>query len=154
MFCARCWWRSWLRHCATSRKVVGSIPDGVIGIFLWHNPSGRTMALGSTQALTEMSTRNISWGVKAAGVWGWQPYHFHVLIVLKSGSIKLLEPSGLVQACNWIVFVWVWYWVLRIKGETWARGVSIRGCWRRRSGVRGTKSRELRNEELRDLCCS
>ena len=29
-------WRSWLRHCATSQKVVGSIPDGVIGIFHWH----------------------------------------------------------------------------------------------------------------------
>jgi hypothetical protein len=23
----------WLRYCATSRNVVGSIPDGVIGIF-------------------------------------------------------------------------------------------------------------------------
>ena len=54
-------WRSWLRHCATSRKVAVSIPDGVIGIFHSHNLSGRTMALGSTQPLTEMSTRNISW---------------------------------------------------------------------------------------------
>jgi hypothetical protein len=27
------WWRSWLRHCTTSLKVAGSIPDGVIGIF-------------------------------------------------------------------------------------------------------------------------
>ena len=26
-------WRSLLRHCATSRKVAGSIPDGVTGIF-------------------------------------------------------------------------------------------------------------------------
>ena len=26
-------WRSWLRYCATSRKVAGLIPDGVIGIF-------------------------------------------------------------------------------------------------------------------------
>jgi len=26
-------WRSWLRHCSTSRKVAGSIPGGVIGIF-------------------------------------------------------------------------------------------------------------------------
>ena len=26
-------WRSWLRHCTTSRKVAVSIPDGVIGIF-------------------------------------------------------------------------------------------------------------------------
>jgi len=43
-------------------KVAGSIPAGVIGIFHWHNTSDRTMALGSTQPLTEMSTRNISWG--------------------------------------------------------------------------------------------
>jgi hypothetical protein len=28
----------------------------------WHNPSGRTMDLGSIQPLTEMSTRDISWG--------------------------------------------------------------------------------------------
>jgi hypothetical protein len=43
-------------------KPIGSIPDGVIGIFHSHNPSGHTMALGSTQPLTEMSTRIISWG--------------------------------------------------------------------------------------------
>ena len=51
----------------TSRKVAGSIPDCVIGIFHSHNTPGRTMALGSTQPLTEMSARNFSWGVKAAG---------------------------------------------------------------------------------------
>jgi hypothetical protein len=33
-------------------------------------PYRRTMALGLTQPLTEMSTRNISWGVKAAGAYG------------------------------------------------------------------------------------
>jgi hypothetical protein len=48
--------------------VAGSIPDGVIGIFQWQNPAVRIMALGSTQPLTEMSARCISWGVKAAGV--------------------------------------------------------------------------------------
>jgi hypothetical protein len=61
------WWRSWLRHCATNRKVVGSIPDGVIGSFHWHDPFGCTMALGLTWPVTEMSTRNISWGVNMAG---------------------------------------------------------------------------------------
>jgi hypothetical protein len=40
--------------------------------------------------------------VKAAGAEGWQPYHLHVLIILKSGSLGLLEPSGPVQACNGI----------------------------------------------------
>jgi hypothetical protein len=50
----------WLRRCATNRKVAGSIPDGFIGIIPLHNPSGRTMALGSTHPLTEMGTRIIS----------------------------------------------------------------------------------------------
>ena len=54
-------WHSWLRHCATSWKIAGSIPDGVIGIFHGH-PSDRTRVLGLTQPLTEMSTRNIPWG--------------------------------------------------------------------------------------------
>jgi len=45
-------------------KALGYKPAGrgLIWIFQWHNPSGRTMALGSTQPLTEMSTRCISWG--------------------------------------------------------------------------------------------
>jgi hypothetical protein len=31
------------------------------------NYSGRTMALEVTQPLTEMSIRNVSWGIRAAG---------------------------------------------------------------------------------------
>jgi hypothetical protein len=41
-------------------------------------PTALSMALGSTQRLTEMSTRNISWRVKAAGTYGWQPYQLNV----------------------------------------------------------------------------
>ena len=36
-------------------------------IFQRHVSADRTMALGSTQPLLKMSTRNVSWGVKAAG---------------------------------------------------------------------------------------
>ena len=60
---SRC--RSLLRHCATNRKVAGSIPDGSIGVFRWLNPSGRTTTLGLSQPLTQIITRNISLG------WGW-----------------------------------------------------------------------------------
>jgi hypothetical protein len=52
----------WLRYCATNQKVGGSIPDGVIQFVIDINPSDRTMALRSTQPLTEMCTRSISWG--------------------------------------------------------------------------------------------
>jgi hypothetical protein len=52
----------WLRYCATNQKVAGSIPDGVIEFFIDINSSDRTMTLGSTQPLIEMSTGSISWG--------------------------------------------------------------------------------------------
>jgi len=55
------------------------------------------MALGLTQPLTEMSTRNISRGVKATGAYGWQPYHLHVPTILKSGSLSLVET---LSACS------------------------------------------------------
>jgi hypothetical protein len=91
-------------HCATSRKVAGSIPDGVNGIFNLHNPSGRTMILGLTRPLTEMSTRNISWRLKAAGAYGWQPYHLRVSIVLKYRSLNLLNPRGLSRPVMGLLF--------------------------------------------------
>ena len=92
-------------HCATSRKVAASFPDVVTGIFHWNNPSGRTVTLGLTQPLTEMSTRNISWGVKAAGAYGWQPYYLHVLTVLTFARLK--PQPGAVQACNGIALPFV-----------------------------------------------
>jgi hypothetical protein len=51
-----------MRHYATSRKVVGSIPGEIIDLFNWPNPSSRTMALGTTHPLTEMSTVNLAGG--------------------------------------------------------------------------------------------
>jgi len=67
------------------------------------------MALGLTQPLTDMNMRNISCGVKAAGGYGWQPYHLHAPIVLKSGSLSLLETSGPIQACNGIAVPFTTY---------------------------------------------
>jgi len=75
---------------------AGSIPDGVIGFFHWHNPSGRTMALGSTQLLTEMSARNVSWGSKGGQCVG--------LTTLPPSCADCLEmwepqPPGTLRAC-------------------------------------------------------
>jgi hypothetical protein len=46
----------------TSQKVARSIPVEVIGFLNWPNYSSRNMALGSTQPLKEMSTRNLPGG--------------------------------------------------------------------------------------------
>jgi hypothetical protein len=87
-----------LRHCTTNRKVTGSIPDGVIVIFHWHNSSCRNMALGSTQPLTEMSTRNISWGK------GGRCVGLKTLLPSCADFLKTWEPEppGALKACNGI----------------------------------------------------
>ena len=36
----------------------------------YWNFSGRTIALGSTQPLTDISNKDLLWGVKAAGAYG------------------------------------------------------------------------------------
>jgi hypothetical protein len=85
-------------HCATNRKVAGSIPDDVTGFFQGHNRSGLTMALGSTQPLTEMSTRNISWGK------GGRCVGLTTLPPSCADCLKIWEPqtTGTVRACNGI----------------------------------------------------
>jgi len=98
-------WCSWLGHSTTSRKVTGLIPNGVTRIFHWCNPPSRTMTLGLTQPLTEMSTRNISWGGKGGRcVW---------LTTLPPSCANCLEiwklqPPGTLRACPgllWDCFV-------------------------------------------------
>jgi len=58
--------------CMYKRRNMGGSEKHLL-LWIWimcttypYNPSGHTMALGSTQPLTETSTRNVSWGVKAA----------------------------------------------------------------------------------------
>ena len=51
-----------------------------------------------------MSTRDIFWGVKAAGTESRQPYQLQVPIASISSSLNLLEPSGPLMACTRIVF--------------------------------------------------
>ena len=85
----------WLRHYVTSWKVVGSIPDIVIGILLW-NPSSPTVALRLTQSLIEMSTGYISWGGK-----GGQCIGLTTVPPSCANCLKIWErqPPGTLRAC-------------------------------------------------------
>jgi hypothetical protein len=107
------WWRSSLRHCTTSREFAGSIPYAFTGLF---SDIILYMALGSTQPLRIISTRNITWGkgnrcegltillpsssfayIKHNGDVATTAYYLHVTNVSKSRSFNLLEPSRPVQ---------------------------------------------------------
>jgi len=77
--------------------VPGSIPGGVTGffsdIFLLTIPWPWSRLSPSENEYQEHFL-----GVRAAGAWGWQPHHLHVLNVRKSGSLNFLEPPlGLLQ---------------------------------------------------------
>src|SRR5215468_5222175 len=67
-----------------------------LDFFYWHNPSGRTMALGLTQPLTEMSTRNISWGK------GGRCVGLTTLPPSCADCLKIWEPQppGTLRACQ------------------------------------------------------
>ena len=108
-------WRSWLRHCATSQKVAGSIPDGIIGIFHWHNPSSRTMALGSTQPLTEMSRADnlatfmcrLSWNLGTSTSWNplglFRPVMGLLYLLLQLMYVSFIHRNtrNIVSRCPW-----------------------------------------------------
>jgi hypothetical protein len=53
----------WLRHCATNRKVAGSVPHGVIEIFHLHNPE-----VDSASNRNEYQENFL--GVEVAGAYG------------------------------------------------------------------------------------
>jgi hypothetical protein len=89
-------WHSWLRHCTTSQKVTNSIPCGVTAIFHWRNPLA-TLWLWGCLGLYEKWVPGIF-----PGRYRWQLCYLHVPVVLKSGSLKLLEPSGHAQPCTGI----------------------------------------------------
>ena len=88
-------WCNWLRHCTTELEGHGFDSRWCQWNFSLTQPSSCTIALWSTQPLTDKNTRSIAWGDGAQG-------HLHKPNVLKSGSLSLLGPSVPVQACTGI----------------------------------------------------
>ena len=63
--------------------------------FFSDNPSGRTMALGSTQPLPGIFPGDV--GGRCVRLTTLPP---SCAVVMKSGNLNFLEPSGPLQACN------------------------------------------------------
>ena len=62
------------RHCATSRKVAGPIPDGVTGILQLFNSSGRSFVVVDSASNRNEYLTCLGGGVKVAGCLElWEP---------------------------------------------------------------------------------
>jgi hypothetical protein len=88
------------------------------------------MALGSTQPLTEMSTRCISWG-KGGRCVRLTTLPPSCAVVMKSGNLNFLEPSGPLQACNGTALPSSLPLIVRWSG-IWSELFSKAKFWRRR----------------------
>ena len=79
----------WLRRCATSQTVPGSIPGDVTGDFFRGTPC----ALGSTQPL-KVSTRDFFCGKGGRCVWLTTYHPCSAEMSRKSGTLTYPEPLG------------------------------------------------------------
>ena len=91
-------WRSRLRHCAISRKVAVSIPDGFTGSFNWHNPSACTMTLGP----------NVTCGVKRPVLRGYKLTTFLCRFSWNLGASTCWNPQGLSKDCVTFFYICIY----------------------------------------------
>jgi hypothetical protein len=98
----------WLRHCGTNRKVAGSIPDGGIGIFHLHNPSDRTMALGSTHPVPGIFPGDK--GGRCVGLTTLPPSCADCLKNL--GASTSWNPQGLLRSVMGLLYIFLILWYL------------------------------------------
>jgi hypothetical protein len=85
----------------------------------WHSYSGRTMVLGLTQSLTEMSTRNTSWG-KGGRCVGLTTLPYSCAFSLNLGASTPWNTRGLSRpVMGWPFYMAVFCLYLQSSSSSW-----------------------------------
>jgi len=94
----------WLRCCATNRKVAGSIPATVSRFFIDIKSFRSHYGPGVDSASNRNEYQDYFLGVKAAGAWGWQPYHHPVPLLRNLGTLTSWNPLGLSRPVTGLLY--------------------------------------------------
>ena len=113
------WTEFLLRHCelATSKTKV-------FGTHVSRLPSDQTMALGSTQPLVKMSTRNFPGG-KGGRCVRLTTYHHTVPLSRNLGALTSLDPSGPARPVTGALYLYLYLYVSLEKFVTDSRDIVI-----------------------------
>ena len=119
----------WLRCFATNRKVADSIPASVSGFFIDIKPFRSHYGPGVDSASNRNEYQEYFLGVKAAGTYGWQPYHHPVPLSWNLGTLtswNLLghcgtnrKVAGSIPAG--VIGIFYWHKILPIALWPWGR---------------------------------
>jgi hypothetical protein len=93
-----------------------------LNFYILRNHSNRIMTMGSTQPLTEMSTRNLPRVWNATGTYGWQPYRHLCADCLENMEASTShKPIGLHGLLQGFTLLFINYFTLTL--ESVHRGV-------------------------------
>jgi hypothetical protein len=95
----------WLRFCATNRKVAGSILAGVSGFFIDIKSFRSHYVPWGRLSLQQKRVPGLYPGGKGGRCVRVTTLPSSCAVFIKSGSLKFLEPSGPVEACNVTAFI-------------------------------------------------
>ena len=125
--------------------VPGSIAGDVTGFFSDIFPSDQTMALGSTQPLVKMNTRNIPGG-KSGRCLRLTTYHHTVPLSRNLGTLTLLDPSGPAWPVTGVLYIYISPFVFFYCGLFYLLIVGVDGyccTWAHSVGIPWTRDQPV-----------
>jgi len=114
----------WLRFCATNRKVAGSIPAGVNGIFHWRKILPIALWPWGRLSLEQKWVPGVFHGGKGGRCVRLTTYHHPVPLSWNLKTLTSWNPLGLQQ--DWFTFIYIYIYIYIYMGTVSSTVIRLR----------------------------